>query len=140
MIVGFCVWSAGLGFSAEGLQSLPRTNEASNSPRVLQRADLLGLLDCATRTDQRLAVRTESYGEESFRLRYVYPLVVGRKANMLNMLAPDNWVAMVLYHRDGHSAALFEVGFDGPASRRTFALLDGANLEKQGEGWVVKDI
>jgi hypothetical protein len=110
------------------------------SNQKLGNADLLGLLDGATRADQRLAVRPEFYGGDGFRVRYVYPVVAGPKANMLNMLGPANWVAMVLYHRDARSAALFEVAFDGPSSKRTFVLLDGANLEKRRVRWMVKDI
>jgi hypothetical protein len=85
-------------------------------------------------------VRPESYGGGNFHLRYTYPVLPGKKINMLNMLSPMNWVALVLYHSDPHYAALFEVGFDGPAATRKFFLLDGANLERQGERWAVKNI
>lgn len=100
-------------------------------PETLDKADLLGLLDCATRADQQLAVRPEFYDAGGMRVRYVYPVVPGRQANMLNTFAGANWVALVLYNRDESSAALFEVGFEGARSKRTFTLLDGANLEKQ---------
>lgn len=113
---------------------------AQRSPQELDNADLLGLLDCATRPDQLLAVRPEFYVSDNYRARYVYPVVPGHEADMLNMLSPANWVTLVLYHRDARSAALFEVGFDGLRSKRTFFLLDGANLEREGARWVVKDI
>lgn len=109
-------------------------------PQRLDKADLLGLLDCATRPDQLLAVRSEFYDADGLHMRYVYPVVPGHEANMLNSFAEANWVAIVLYHKDERSAALFEVGFDGPPSRRTFTLLDGANLVKKETGWAVKDI
>ncbi len=139
-IACLCVWPVKMSVSSEPPHGATLPDETSRSGRALGQAALLGLLDCATRADQRLGVRPEGYGSDSFRVRYVYPVVAGRKANMLNMFGPDNWVALVLYHRDGRSAALFEVGFDGSPSKRTFALLDGANLEKRGERWVVKDI
>ena len=113
---------------------------AKSIPAKLSRNDLLGLLDCATRSDQLLSVVPEFYGTDGLHVRYVYPVMPGREANMLNMTGPSNWVTLVLYHRDARSAALFEVGFDGPPSRRTFTLLDGANLGKDGEHWVVKNI
>jgi hypothetical protein len=113
---------------------------AQLAPQKLDNADLLGLLDCATRPDQPLAVRAQFYVSDNYRARYLYPVVPGHEANMLNMLRPANWVTLVLYHRDARSAALFEVGFDGPRSKRTFFLLDGANLEMQRARWAVKDI
>src|ERR1700681_1592429 len=102
---------------------------AQKAPQRLGHADFLGLLDCATRPDQRLAVRPESYGRDDYRVRYVYPVLPGHEANMLNVMGPANWVTLVIYHRDVRYAALFEVGFDGPPTKRTFFLLDGANLE-----------
>jgi hypothetical protein len=113
---------------------------APEGSKTLSKSNLLALLDCVTRPDQPLAVRAESYGGDEFRVRYVYPVVPGREANLLNMLAPANWAALMLYHRDVRYAALFEVGFDGPSSKQTFVLLDGANLEKEGDGWAVKNI
>jgi hypothetical protein len=74
----------------------------------------------------------EFYATDSFRVRYIH-----------RVQAPgheDTRLDLALYHRDGRSAALFEVWFDGPASNRTFVLRDGANLEKLGTRWVVKDI
>jgi hypothetical protein len=121
----------------------PRRRERCPHSKLLKnldKADFLGFLDCATRPDQLLAVRPEFYSGESFQARYVYPVVPGREANMLNVLHPANWMAVVLYHRDERHAALFEVGIDGPPSKRTFVLLDGANLEKAREKWVVKNI
>jgi len=103
-------------------------------------ADLLRALDCATREDQLLAVLPESYAAPSFRVRYLYPVPASTEANLLNMIRDSNRLAMVLYHGDGRSAALFEVGFNGSPSKRTFSLRDGANLEKQGAQWVVKNI
>ena len=133
----FCVlFSAVSAFS-----NLPQgTASAQQAPQELANADLLGLLDCATRPDQLLAVRPESYSSDGFRVRYVYPVHPGREANQLNTMHPTNWIALVLYHRDVRYAARFEVAFDGPPSKRTFILLGAANLEKQGEQWVVKDI
>jgi hypothetical protein len=113
---------------------------AQRASQKLDNADLLGLLDCATRPDQPLAVRAQFYVSDNYRARYLYPVVPGHEANMLNMLSPANWVTLVLYHRDARFAALFEVGFDGPRSKRTFFLLDGANLERERTRWVVKDI
>src|SRR6266853_3240915 len=107
------------------------------APQELDSSDFLGLLDCATRPDQLLTVRPQFYGSDNYRGRYLYPVVPGHEANMLS---PANWVTLVRYHRDARSAALFEVGFDGPRSKRTFFLLDGANLEREGARWVVKDI
>lgn len=106
----------------------------------LAKKDLLGILDCATRPDQLLAVKPESYGGESFTLRYLYPVIPGRKSNMLNMFRPEHWAAIALYHPDGHSAALFEVGFDGPGEMRSIKLLDGANLEEQSGHWQIRNI
>jgi hypothetical protein len=113
---------------------------AQRALQELDKADLRGLLDCATRPDQLLAVLPEFYDADGLHIRYVYPVKPGTEANMLNMTGLANWVTLVLYHRDARSAALLEVGFDGPPSRRTFTLLDGANLEKDGEHWTVKNI
>jgi hypothetical protein len=85
-------------------------------------------------------VRPESYRNDNFRVRYMYPGVPDRGANQLDTMQPANWIALVLYRRDPRYAALFEVGFDGPPSKRTFVLLDGANLEKKDPQSVVKDI
>jgi hypothetical protein len=97
-------------------------------------------LDCATRPDQLLAVKPESYGKAGFRIRYLYPVMPGREANILNALAPENWVTLVLYHVDERSAALLEVGFEGREAKRTYTLLDGANLEKKNGRWMVRNI
>jgi hypothetical protein len=131
-----------LQFLESGVYSeRPRGTESSQgAPQELQTPDLLGVLDCATRPDQLLAVRPDSYGVDSFRLAYVYPVPPGHDANMLNALRPTHWVALMLYNRDSRFAALFEVGFGGPRSRRTFTLLDGANLENEKGHWVVKNI
>jgi hypothetical protein len=115
-------------------------NRPRSSSQKLQRADLLGVLDCATRPDQLLAVRPESYAGAGYRARYLYPVPPGTEANMLNMIGDTDRLVLVLYHTDGQSAALFEVGINGPQSQRTFSLRDGANLERQGSRWVVKDI
>jgi hypothetical protein len=129
-------------FSATNVSSGPPQGALSayQSAKKLDNSDLLGLLDCATRPNQRLAVRPESYSSDRFSIRYMYPVQAGREANVQNMMHPMNWVAVVLYNRDARYAALFEVGFDGPPSKRSFVLLDGANLDKEGERWVVKDI
>lgn len=139
-IACLCALTLGTRIFGEPRQGAERPDQTPHPGQALRQADLLGLLDCATRADQRLAVRPEFYGGDAFSVRYIYPVVAGPEANMLKMLGPANRVAMVLYHRDARSAALFEVGFDGPPSKRTFALLDGANLEKHEEKWVVKDI
>jgi len=99
-------------------------------PQKLGSADLLELLDCITRADQKLAVRPEFYGDHSFSLRYLYPVVAGRKANMLNMLAPSNWVTLVLYHPDTHHAALFEVGLMGRLPSGVFFFWTAQILKK----------
>jgi hypothetical protein len=95
-------------------------------------ADLLRILDCATRPDQPLAVMPEFYANGGFQLRYI------RRVEPPGH--EDASLELALYHRDGSSAALFEVGLDGRASNRTFVLRDGANLEKLGTRWVVQDI
>jgi hypothetical protein len=133
----FCLFLSAVNAFSDPQQGAASAHPA---PQKLDHADLLGLLDCATRPDQPLAVRPEFYSSDSFRVRYVYPVVAGREANLLNMLHPAHWVILVLYHRDARYAALLEVGFDGPRSKRTFFLLDGANLEKDRARWVVKDI
>ena len=134
---GICLflfaWSAISG-SSQSAASVP------SASGKLDRADLMGLLDCATRPDQILAVRPEFYDADGLRVRYMYPVLPGREANMLNTFAGRNWVVLALYHRDAHSAALFEVGFEGPRSKRRFTLLDGANLEKDKGSWVAKNI
>src|ERR1700687_3806736 len=113
---------------------------AQHAPKILANSDLLGLLDCAPPADQLLAVRPEFYVSDGFRARYLYPVRPGRDANLLNMMRPTNWVSLVLYQRDLRYSVLFEVGFDGPPSKRTFVLLDGANLEIRGARWAVKDL
>lgn len=118
----------------------PQGTSSEQVPQKLDKADLLGFLDCATRPDQLLAVRAESYGDDNFSVRYMYPVLPGREANQLNTMHPANWAAMLLYHRDARYAALFEVAFDGPPSKRAYILLDGANLEKQAGRWVIKDV
>jgi hypothetical protein len=110
------------------------------APQKLGNADLLGLLACATRPDQLLAVRPEFYGSDALRVQYLYPVRPGREINLLNMIRPNNWVSLLLHHRDSRYAALFEVAFDGPLSKRTYILLDGANLEMQSGRWIVKNI
>jgi hypothetical protein len=120
--------------------SLQEKTSAQRAPQKLGNADLLGLLDCATRPDQLLAVRPEFYGRDSLRVQYAYPVRPGREINLLNMIRPNNWVSLVLHHRNPRYAALFEVAFDGPPSKRTYVLLDGANLEMQGGRWIVKNI
>ena len=133
----FYVLLSAVNAFSDPLQGKP---PAQHAPQRLGHADLLGLLDCATRPDQALAVRPESYGSDNYRVRYKYPVLPGHEANMLNMMRPANWVTLVMYNRDVRYAALFEVGFDGPPAKRTFFLLDGANLEMEGARWVVKDI
>jgi hypothetical protein len=133
-----CLLLPAVNVSGDALHGKPSAQHASQK---LDHADLLGLLDCATRPDQLLAVRPEFYGSDNFRVRYVFPVRPGHEANLLNMMHPTNGVTLVLYHRDARHAALFEVGFDRPPSKkRTFFLLDGGNLEKEGTRWVVKDI
>lgn len=134
---GFCL----LLFAVNPLFSQSQgTSPEGHVPQKLDKGDLLGFLDCATRPDQLLAVRVDSYGGDNFSLRYMYPVFPGREANQLNTMHPANWAAMLLYNRDARYAALFEVAFDGPPSKRTYILLDGANLEKHGERWVIKDV
>ncbi len=133
----FCILLSAVNVPGDALQG---KRHAQQAPQKLDNADLLGLLDCATRPDQLLAVRPEFYGSDSFRARYVFPVRPRHEANLLNMMHPTNWVTLVLYHGDARYAALFEVGFYGPPSKRTFVLLDGANLEMKGTRWVVKDI
>jgi hypothetical protein len=116
------------------------TSPAEQAPQKLDKADLLGFLVCATRPDQLLAVRADSYGGDNFSVRYMYPVLPGREANQLNTMHPANWAAMLLYNRDARYAALFEVAFDGPPTKRTYILLDGANLENQGARWVIKGV
>jgi hypothetical protein len=135
--VYFCLLLCGVMAFCEPPQG---RSPAQRAPQKLDNGDLLRLLDCATRPDQLLAVKLESYGRDNFRVRYEYPVLPGREANMLNMLRSANWVTLVLYHNNARSAALFEVGFDGPRSKRTFFLLDAANLEREGAHWVVKNI
>jgi hypothetical protein len=132
-----CLLFSGVSALSNSLQEKPSAQRASQE---LGNTDLLGLLDCATRPDQLLAVRPEFYGNDALRVRYVYPVLPGREANMLNMFRSANWISLVLYHRDSRYAALFEVAFDGPPSKRSYVLLDGANLEMQGGRWVVKNI
>jgi hypothetical protein len=123
------------------LGASPQQNpDNTKTAPTLHTSDLLGILDCATRPDQPLAVKPEFYGVESFALRYLYPVFPGREANALNTFRREHWVALVLFHRDGRSAALFEVGFDGSETNRNFTLLDGANLEEAGGRWELKSI
>jgi hypothetical protein len=75
------------------LGSLPQSTAPSQSAaHELDRADLLRLLDCATRPDQLLALQPKFYGSDAFHVRYVYPVLPGREANMLDVLAPTNWL------------------------------------------------
>ena len=89
--------------------SLQEASPAGHVPQMLDKAELLGILDCATRPDQLLAVRAGSYGGDNLSVRYMYPVLPGREANQLNIMHPANWAAMLLYDRDARYAALFEV-------------------------------
>jgi hypothetical protein len=140
-LCGFIVCVCFVFFGLKAATSHPQgAASVEAAPKQLDSDDLLGLLDCATRPDQILAVQPDFYDADGLRMRYVYPVLPGRETNMLNSIGPSNRVALLLYHRDNSSAALFEVGIDGPHSTRTFILLDAANVEAIDTKWAVKDI
>ena len=138
-MVAACAWLSSRAMAPHAVFAQRDVRDAKSSA-ILARQDLIRILDCATRPDQLLAVKPESYGKENFTLRYLYPVAPGREANVLNTFQPAHWVAVALYHSDGHSAALLEVGFDGPERTRTITLLDGANLEEKSGQWEIKNI
>jgi len=125
----FALLIAGLAVVA-----VPGIAQATQESRrgMIPRAELTQVLDCLTRSGQRLGLDPSFVDDRAFKVRYYYGV---RDPNVDR----ENELHLIVYGRDGESALLYELLVTRRSDCLQFEFINTASLKPSKGHWLVTE-